>query len=161
MTRRVALIGSLALIALTTVLAQAAIKGWRAAIIAAGLSLGALVVGTRLLGRLRAMRLPGASPFDRATSRIAVPQTRPADLVAIERSFGWKSYDPEEFEQRIKPQLVRAHRLVVLERYSVVPGSDPERFYSGPLHVLRADVAAPERTVTADLVAIVEAIEGV
>lgn len=159
MSRRTTLMVSLIMVTVTTALAQAAVKGWRSAIIAAGLSLAALMLGTELLRRLSSMQMSERSQFDDALRATARPPRRPADLETFERAFGWRSYSATEFDQRIRPELSRLHRMIVSERYSSSPTDDPDRFFAGRLQVLRPEASTPTQADTADLIGIVQAIE--
>jgi hypothetical protein len=155
--RRLIQAGFVIAIAIVTFAVQLAISGWRSAIIAGGISLCALIVGVDLFRSLRKMR-PASSPFDRALRSERPVPARPADLVAIERAFGWRNYSPDEFEQRIKPVLVKLHRHVVMERHGASPEDAPDRFFPPPLERLRSDRPGDPIT-TEGLVKIVDAIE--
>jgi hypothetical protein len=118
---------SITLIGMATAAGYLAIKGWRDAILGAGIALVLWIVASRVFRRLGRFRPPRVSLFDRALHVPAMRPGRPADLEAVERVFGWRSYAPDEFEHRIKPFIRRLVERRLLDHRGIDLSADPER----------------------------------
>ena len=145
---------TLILIAFVTAAGYFSIEGWRDAILGAGIAAAAWIVSSRLFRHLARFKQPKASLFDRALNVPDASPGRPADLEAVERLFGWRSYAPDEFDKRIRPFVLRLVERRLVDRRGIDPTSDPERAreYLGPelqaLLLDRADRGADTQRLT-------------
>ena len=117
----------LAIIASATAAGYFSIEGWRNAILGAGIAGAAWVVSSRLFRHLGRFRQPKASLFDRALHISDAGPDRPADLEAVERLFGWRTYAPDEFDKRIRPSILKLVERRLIDRHGIDPTTDPER----------------------------------
>ena len=146
---------TLVFVAFVTAAGYFSIEGWRNAILGAGIAAGAWIVSVRLFRHLGRFRPPKASLFDRALHVPDESPGRPADLEAVERLFGWRSYASDEFDKRIRPFVLRLADQRMMDRRGFGPTTDPERAreFLGPelqaLLLERADMGADTRKLTA------------
>ncbi len=81
--------------------------GWAPEITMIGALVTALVVSLEILLSIGALKMRGPSVYDEALRTLASGASRPADLVALERSLGWRAYSAKEFDHRVRPVLRR------------------------------------------------------
>ena len=117
----------LVIIVLATAAGYLAIEGWRDAILGAGVAFVVWIVASKMFERLARFRSGRVSLFDGALRRPEAAPERPADLAAVERVFGWRSYAPDEFDSKIRPVVRRLVEWRLLETAGVDLTSDPER----------------------------------
>jgi hypothetical protein len=117
----------LVIIAFVTAAGYFSIEGWRNAILGAGIAAATWVVSSRLFRHLGRFRQPRGSLFDRALHVSDEGPGRPADLEAVERLFGWRTYAPDEFDKRIRPSILRLVERRLMDRRGIDPTTDPER----------------------------------
>ena len=115
------------LIVFATAVSYLSIRGWRDAILGAGITLLAWLIASRTYERLRRFKPARVSLFDRALVVAEVQPSRPADLEATERLFGWRTYAPDEFDSRIRPFVQRLVARRLFDRHDVDLASEPER----------------------------------
>jgi hypothetical protein len=119
------------------------------------------MVASKTLRRMRRFRPPRVSLFDRALQTFAPAPERPADLAAIERAFGWKSYAPDEFDSRIRPVIQRLAERRLMDRRGIDLASDPKgaASYLGP-HLRAVLVDRRETRVdTPQIATLIEEVE--
>ncbi|MGH2756100.1 MAG: hypothetical protein ACRDLB_16940 [Actinomycetota bacterium] len=154
-------LASVVIIVLATAAGYIAIGGWRDAILGGGVALIAWIVAAKMFERLTRFRSARVSLFDRALRKPETGPERPADLAAVERLFGWRSYAPDEFDSRIRPFLERLVERRLLERTGADLTSDPGRMAGllGPR--LRAALIDRDevRADTGSLMALIDEVE--
>lgn len=64
--------------------------------------------------------------FDRVVRRRTRPVARPEDLERLERSLGWKTYEPREFDNRVRPLLRELITARARDRFGVDAVGDPQ-----------------------------------
>jgi type IV secretory pathway TrbD component len=152
---------SLTLVALATAGGYLAIEAWRDAIAGAGIALSLWIVASKVFQRIARFRPPRTSLFDSAMRSVEPRPDRPADLQAIERLFGWRTYAPDEFDGRIRPFIRRLVDSRLQDRAGVDLSSDFDRAVTllGPnlrqLLVERREVHAD----TAQIASLIDEVE--
>lgn len=151
----------LVLIVVATAAGYLSIEGWRNAILGAGIAAVLWIVATRILKSLGRFRHPKISLFDRALRAPRSGPGRPADLEGVERLFGWRTYAPDEFNNRIRPFILRLVNRRLMDRRGVDTSTDPERaaVYMGP--ALRALLLerTEERSDTRRIAELIDEVE--
>jgi hypothetical protein len=75
---------------------------------------------------VRSLMQSPTSPFERVIARVRRTSERPQDLIRCEHAFGWKVYEPRDFDHHVRPLLRELVNDRIRRRYGVGPDIAPE-----------------------------------